>query len=468
MSGAVSVAVRMYRLNELGDCFLLTFTDGAQKSRMLIDCGSFRNSGASIARVREVVADIKEQLAKQPLNVVVGTHQHNDHVSGFAHCENEFRALPINEVWLSWLDDPIDPMAEGITKAHHGLKVALSDARAKLHASASQKRGMRSLEIVDDMLGFYGAKGGTPPVLPAKAVELLKGLGRKDPQYLRPGRVMDLPGLPVGSVRVYVLGPPRESEALYRKDPRTGESYDHALAVAGLAANKILSAAANRDKQSREDDQYPFNERYKARVASQYSAALNALMKRYRRRDNVWRNIDDDWMEEAGALALYLDSFTNNTSVVIAIELVESGKVLLFAADAQTGNWASWDEVKWAAPGVSTESLLTRTILYKVGHHGSHNATLVKALEKMNRPDLFALIPVHKEDPNITKPNGWKMPAPNLLKRLIEKTSHRVLQMDCIHAPGCDPKKSPAKEAWEKTGMKPKLTELFIEVQIAG
>ena len=29
------------------------------------------------------------------------------------------------------------------------------------------------------------------------------------------------------------------------------------------------------------------------------------------------------------------------------IELLKSGKVLLFAADAQTGNWLSWADVKW-------------------------------------------------------------------------------------------------------------------------
>jgi LacI family transcriptional regulator len=42
---------------------------------------------------------------------------------------------------------------------------------------------------------------------------------------------------------------------------------------------------------------------------------------------------------------------------VLAIELVASGKVLLFAADAQSGNWASWGSVGWDQPGVSTDDL---------------------------------------------------------------------------------------------------------------
>jgi hypothetical protein len=189
-------------------------------------------------------------------------------------------------------------------------------------------------------------------------------------------------------------------------------------------------------------------------------------MGRYRR--EAWRKIDDDWLQQAGALALYLDSFTNNSSLVLAIELVDSGKVLLFAADAQTGNWDSWKDVPWQRAGVKTDDLLARTVFYKVGHHASHNATLVKAFEKMNRPDLVALIPVHKKDPNITKLNGWKMPAKNLFKRLKEKTENRVLQMDNDNPPECDPAKEPAKSAWKRLGIKPKINDLSVEIEIRG
>ena len=36
---------------------------------------------------------------------------------------------------------------------------------------------------------------------------------------------------------------------------------------------------------------------------------------------------------------------TNNTSLVLAIERIADGKVLLFPADAQEGNWLSWHDV---------------------------------------------------------------------------------------------------------------------------
>jgi hypothetical protein len=73
---------------------------------------------------------------------------------------------------------------------------------------------------------------------------------------------------------------------------------------------------------------------------------------------------------------------------------------------------------------------------------------------------------VNKEDPNITKPDGWKMPATNLFKRIQEKTNCRVLQMDGVNPAACDPNKA-AKAAWTKVGIKPVITNLYIALQIS-
>jgi hypothetical protein len=77
------------------------------------------------------------------------------------------------------------------------------------------------------------------------------------------------------------------------------------------------------------------------------------------------------------------------------------------------------------------------------------------------------LIPVHKKDPNITKKNGWKMPATNLFKKLVEKMDYRVLQMDNMNPPSCNPNKDPAKAAWKRAGLKPQITDFSIEIDIA-
>lgn len=475
MSEKVTATVRMYRLNELGDCFLLTFASGGQTSRVLIDCGSFRNGGPSTQRLDKIVASIGTETGGAPLDVVVGTHQHNDHVSGFVHCEDKFKAIGVSQVWLSWLDDPTDQQAREIGQDYHNLLLRLTAARHTLTRTLRSTRGAggplsRTVATLNDVLGFLGATDDvTPPEIPADAVKILKKLGASQPQYLRPGRSLNVPNLPAGAVRVHVLGPPRDEDQLFRKDPRKGESYDHAMVSANLMATRFLDAAVRAEAgTSRSDEHYPFNDQYKRTDPLTGSAALKAINARYRRRDDQWRTIDDDWMQTGEALALFMDTFTNNSSLVLAFELVESGKVLLFVADAQTGNWSSWQDIAWQDNQVSTDALLSRTVFYKVGHHASHNATLVDAFEKMSNPDLVALIPVHKQDGNIKKKNGWKMPARNLFKRIVERAQNRVLQMDDDNPVECNPNANPAKAAWKRVGIKPVINDMFIELQIKG
>src|SRR5262249_10328039 len=127
---------------------------------------------------------------------------------------------------------------------------------------------------------------------------------------------------------------------------------------------------------------------------------------------------------------LQLDSLTNNTSLVIAIELEPGGDVLLFAADAQVGNWLSWQDLKWTIDGktVTGPDLLNRAIFYKVGHHGSHNATLKdKGLEEMKNLRV-AMIPVNHE--MAVKKRWGKMPLEELVAALKKQAKGVVLQVD--------------------------------------
>jgi glyoxylase-like metal-dependent hydrolase (beta-lactamase superfamily II) len=476
---ALTAKVRMYRLNELGDCFLITFTEGDQVSRMLIDCGSFRNGEPSKKRLQKIAADIKKELGAVPLSVVVGTHQHNDHLSGFVHCKDVFESIGVEQVWLSWLDDPKDKAAKKIGDRFHNLRASLFGVQKQLASMPGAQPDSRTRETLDDALTFFGPKAGAwnvsgpkgaaaPPLLPTEAVAILRKLGRRT-CYLHPGQVLDMPGLTAGKVKIYVLGPPRDTEQLYRANPRKGESYETALASKSLAAEKFLNATKNQQRGSVwAEDQYPFNEPYKRRGGRLQSSSLRDMVERYSKRTERWRRIDADWMNQAETLALFLDTYTNNSSLVLAIELVETRKVLLFAADAQIGNWTSWKDVKWDTEKASTDDLLARTVFYKVGHHGSHNSTLATAFEKMTHGDLAALIPVHKQDPNIKKKvHGWKMPAGKLLEKLRERTSNRVLQMDGVNAEHCDPEKEPAISAWKNIHIRPNVTDMFIELEFS-
>ena len=84
----------------------------------------------------------------------------------------------------------------------------------------------------------------------------------------------------------------------------------------------------------------------------------------------------------------------------------------------------------WDVDGqrVTGQDLLSRTSFYKVGHHGSMNATLKeKGLEEMTALHT-AIIPVDHE---VAMKMRWgNMPFESLLTALGEKTNGRVLRTD--------------------------------------
>jgi hypothetical protein len=152
--------------------------------------------------------------------------------------------------------------------------------------------------------------------------------------------------------------------------------------------------------------------------------------------DQSWRRIDGDWLGAAAEMALALDSATNNTSLVLALELEATGQVLLFAADAQVGSWLSWHDLRWSLPEraeVTGADLIRRTSFYKVGHHGSHNATLRdRGLEMMDSPGLVAFLPVHEET---AIRMGWnRMPLPGLVEALTRRCEGRLVRADRSYA----------------------------------
>jgi hypothetical protein len=142
-------------------------------------------------------------------------------------------------------------------------------------------------------------------------------------------------------------------------------------------------------------------------------------------------------MDDATQFALALDNMTNNTSLVLAIEL-DLSDVLLFAADAQVGNWLSWGSCSWETQNrtVTGTDLLKRTRVYKVGHHGSHNATLRKdGLELMEKLEV-AIIPVDHE--MAIKKRWGNIPLGSLEAALIEITTENdgfVLRADMPLSP---------------------------------
>jgi len=256
---------------------------------------------------------------------------------------------------------------------------------------------------------------------------------KKNPEFLLPGQTFDLPRLPENSVRVYVLGPPTDEKLLRKMNPTEDEAVHSLNAVMSLvnldtSSNLILDAlnAVSPCKDSYETENFPFNKKFNTPVHDAVKA--QRIQKKYD--EEPWRKIDHEWLSEMGRVSLHLGNLTNNSSLVLAFELVEQQKVLLFVADAQIGNWKSWMDLPFKNTTTDAKDLLSRTVFYKAGHHSSHNATLAEGLNLMDEKELVIMIPVNE---TISKKMGFAMLQQGMLKGYNRMSHGRVLRSDTIY-----------------------------------
>lgn len=427
------VTIRMYRPGGLGDCFLLAFAgEDDTPCYVLIDCGVFVGTPGAAERMPLIAADIEAATGGR-LDVLVVTHEHWDHLAGFSFARDVFQRLRVGEVWVAWTEDPKHPLARQLRERRQQALTALVAATHRMQA-VGDPRAADLLEI----LAFHGDLQARKAPTTAEQLQFVQSLAPV--RYCRPGQPPNfLPGAP--AVRAYVLGPPEEEVLLKRSNPRRGQVYERAK-LSGFASQEAslqpggFYAAARAEASAVEA---PFNHQFVMPLADLADPQMQPAYAEFFREQYgfgegesdgpAWRRIDQDWLGAAEQLALNLDDDTNNTSLVLAFEL-PGGKVLLFPGDAQAGNWMSWADVHWPTIDVPLGGLdlLRRVAVYKVGHHGSHNATLAaQGLELMERDDLIALMPV--DEPQARR-KGWAMPFGPLYERLQAKTKGRLLRAD--------------------------------------
>jgi glyoxylase-like metal-dependent hydrolase (beta-lactamase superfamily II) len=445
-SGAAPrVRVRMYRQG-LGDCFLLTFGIGdAAERHMLIDCGSL-GSETTGKSVKDVVGDIEATVRPAGgLTVLVATHEHKDHLSGFNSQADAFRKMTPKHVWLAWTENPQDEQARQIVRYKNDLGMALVAALGAAPGDAPAAMAARDVLGFNDDFKLLGA-GKFAKTIDAAMDFVRDDLGVR-PTYHRPGDPpVELPEIP--GFRFYVLGPPRDRDMLGQLGGH-GSSHLYGLRAAASAAFSAKSGgtALSDEEIARCEIEMPFDEHHRVPLDTQPQPQQPQPQQppkgfaAYYDAKQAWRRVDHDWLNTAADLALQLDSLTNNTSLAIAIERIADGRVLLFPGDAQEGNWLSWHtpEARWTVRDggvrrtVTAADLLARTVFYKVGHHGSHNATVKeKGLELMTRKaELTAFIPVDRKVALSKSPKGsWQMPARALYRRLLECCEGRVVRSD--------------------------------------
>lgn len=462
------VTVRMYRHGH-GDCFLLAAPrqGGGEPVYVLIDCGYKPGSPAFLPGKPRTIADVVKHLGESTgyhIDLMIVTHEHQDHLNGiWKQSEPYFKQFQLDEAWMAWTEDPDDDLANDLRRRHRDQLLGLIRARSRLafavgegHASVRRIDTLLSLEFGGEDEGLAEAAMLAAAEDPEKSVNkqalrLVKEKASKNRgvAYLNPGDgPLIVPG--TAGVRAFILGPPRDEDLLLDEDPRDGEGFPEGANTFSFRAAASSDAGVG---------VAPFSSRHRVPVAAalSFGHTHSFFLDHYGQTDmgqndadrievpdNAnWRRIDSDWLFSAEELALKLNAGINNTSLVVAFELPTSKKVLLFAGDAQRGNWVSWSNLKWGtgADAVTTRTLLGRTVLYKVAHHGSHNATLsgetsdaYANLAWMGTGaaagEFTAMITAVNEWAMTKNDPPWRHPLPSIKKALTKKARGRVFQTD--------------------------------------
>jgi beta-lactamase superfamily II metal-dependent hydrolase len=397
----------------------------------LIDCGVAVAQSGGAAAMTKVVEDVVA-VTKGQIDVLAVTHQHWDHVSGFTQAEEAFAKLTVGEVWVAWTEDEKDPLAKSLQE-HNKRAMAVLGASAQAFAMAGQFDRANALQ---NILGLAGAAGDKTKL----AFDKAKGMGttRNAPRYWQPDASQRAPNQQTEPIElgdpdatIYALGPPYDAKAIRKTLPSKSDPETYTLKLDGGDALSVEALTAL-ESQTR---LLPFSPT--VTIPFDRARAMPFFQESYWGGTDEtlsWRRIDSDWLGGAEQLALAMQSATNNTSLVLAIEL-GGGDVLLFAGDAQVGNWESWQDRKWTVNGreVTGPDLLKRTIFYKVGHHGSYNATLRQHGLEMMTALKTAVIPV---DEAVAKKMRWgAMPLNSLVSALDDQTQHRTLRTDITPQP---------------------------------
>jgi beta-lactamase superfamily II metal-dependent hydrolase len=397
----------MYRVG-FGDFFLLSVPATGGFAHVLIDCGVHAHD---IKAMPEALAQLKADTGGR-LDLIIMTHRHADHISGFASGKDLFATFVVERVWMSWFEDPHDAVAfriqAGLTAVARHLGAALAARAAPGDLQYSHMAG--------NILGEAGAAGA------ASGNDVALGVlhafktpdGKPTPvDYYRAGDAAILPpSLADAGLTAQILGPPGDL-ALVAKMDNKAHQY---LTSAGTDGDAAVPPFATAFVQP--DYAWP------AAATMLYSL------------EEIERHVAANQADLLAAAAQNADNAMNNQSLVVLFRF--AGKTMLFCGDAQWGNWANF--LFGGALGTAGHTQLTdasRSILgaldfYKVGHHGSTNATPIDVVNAMK----LGCVAMCSTDPGAYGKacKGTEVPRVPLLDALAERTQRQLARSDQVPA----------------------------------
>jgi beta-lactamase superfamily II metal-dependent hydrolase len=390
---ARTIHIRMYNCG-FGDCFLIRAPtrSGAEKT-ILIDCGSFKKQAKSISEiVGQVIADLPVRDGKPRVDLLIATHRHKDHIAGFA--DPRWSEVEVGEVWMPWTESE-EPEAISLRSAQTRLALALAGLEGQ------PTPGLERSEVLELNAGVN-----------VRAMETLQRgfAGHAKRRYLpekdATTRVVACASLP--EVMIHVLGPSRDPDTIFDMNPPSTESF---LALLGMSHSVEI-------RQWEIPEPFGIDWVDDRKTSSLFDEKPSLDKETRERLERIHDGLETK-------LAIALDNALNNTSLMLMLVI---GKAhLLFPGDAQWGTWRELMDNDAAC------ELLRNTTFYKVGHHGSHNATPASFVEKYlgtDGGDTWAMVPV-------TPYGKWpEIPRKPLLDKIKERTKYFVRSDQRGTAPG--------------------------------
>jgi len=387
----------MYRVG-FGDFFLVTLGE----HHIIIDCGVFKGTSATgdIGSIEAAIADMVKVTNKK-LALIVMTHRHADHIAGFGRFVDVFRDFTVDAVWMPAWEDEYNPTAKKFQAEMTALATQMQ-AQLDLHLAAGAT-------VDPELYHRIGNATGNEPELAAAggggsknaiALDLLKTGLKVKPAYLKEGDPAPLPAsLKSIGLSVQVLGPPpvEDVELMKLMDLKKNVGEFLAIASGGDDADgdwEPFSRAWYADPSELESSAFGEWISDRGRSESPSPAAVASARKELEKR-----------LQAAAPSALdlaakQLDAFLNNQSLVLLFTY--KGKNLLFVGDAQGGNWEHWlyetdsaDKAPTGPIAAKAKKILDTIDVYKVGHHGSTNATPI-AVAREIREGSVALCSTQK------------------------------------------------------------------------
>jgi beta-lactamase superfamily II metal-dependent hydrolase len=440
--------IRMYRVG-FGDFFLMTVPTSDGPQHILIDCGVTpgRTKKGDIGTIKAAVAHMAEETGKK-LALIIVTHRHQDHIIGFSRAAEIFNDFKVGALWMSIWETEYDPNEKKEKK-----KTMASDFQEELTALALSMQSRLAtagkgdpktdeiLAMLQNATGVdhadFAATGGSAAAKKsgkgggtnAASLAFLKsGLGL-EPEYYQKGDKPKMPkALKDAGLTAQILGPPPTDKVDFMKLMDLKKGLGQFLDENEAGDGKTFD---------------PFGASWRADADEYPVSAFREFSRESKRSPGA---VMESTIQAAQPSQLFtaaktLDDFLNNQSLVVFFTF--AGKKLLFAGDAQGGNWEYWmfGGTPQKAPSVdqidkASASILGHLDFYKVGHHGSTNATPVSAVETMG--GNFASMCSTQEDSFGSVANNSEVPRVPLLAALAKKSQIVRSDQFAITLPGSE------------------------------